>query len=160
MAMGKKKLMLISAVAVIVILAAGIGFWLLNGDDAKESPQVAATVQENTASSAPVMSAYYVVLPQPFTFNVTGDTRDRVVQIKVQLMVRGDKNEALAKQHTPLIESTLLQAFGVATVEQLRSPNGRDQLRQQALEAVKATMVKVAGTPAVERVLFTGFVMQ
>ncbi|PSV28765.1 MULTISPECIES: flagellar basal body-associated protein FliL [unclassified Photobacterium] len=160
MAMGKKKLMLISAVAVIVILAAGIGFWLLNGDDAKESPQVAATVQESTTSPASVMSAYYVVLPQPFTFNVTGDTRDRVVQIKVQLMVRGDKNEALAKQHIPLIESTLLQAFGVATVEQLRSPNGRDQLRQQALEAVKAAMVKVAGTPAVERVLFTGFVMQ
>ncbi|KPA52608.1 flagellar basal body-associated protein FliL [Photobacterium leiognathi subsp. mandapamensis] len=159
MAMGKKKLMIISAAVVVLLLAGGIGFWLLSGDDAVE-PQQAAEVAQQDAVKAPVMSAYYVVLPQPFTFNVTGDSRDRVVQIKVQLMVRGDKNEALAKQHTPLIESTLLQAFGVATVEQLRSPNGRDQLRQQALEAVKATMVKVAGTPAVERVLFTGFVMQ
>ncbi|WP_318438471.1 flagellar basal body-associated protein FliL [Photobacterium leiognathi] len=159
MAMGKKKLMIISAAVVVLLLAGGIGFWLLSGDDTAE-PQQAAEVAQQDAVKTPVMSAYYVVLPQPFTFNVTGDSRDRVVQIKVQLMVRGDKNEALAKQHTPLIESTLLQAFGVATVEQLRNPNGRDQLRQQALEAVKATMVKVAGTPAVERVLFTGFVMQ
>ncbi|WP_318464245.1 flagellar basal body-associated protein FliL [Photobacterium leiognathi] len=159
MAMGKTKLMIISAAVVVLLLAGGIGFWLLSGDDAAE-PQQAAEVAQQDAVKAPAMSAYYVVLPQPFTFNVTGDSRDRVVQIKVQLMVRGDKNEALAKQHTPLIESTLLQAFGVATVEQLRNPNGRDQLRQQALEAVKATMVKVAGTPAVERVLFTGFVMQ
>ncbi|WP_305817981.1 flagellar basal body-associated protein FliL [Photobacterium leiognathi] len=159
MAMGKKKLMIISAAVVVLLLAGGIGFWLLSGDDTAE-PQQAAEVAQQDAVKAPVMSAYYVVLPQPFTFNVTGDSRDRVVQIKVQLMVRGDKNEALAKQHMPLIESTLLQAFGVATVEQLRNPNGRDQLRQQALEAVKATMVKVAGTPAVERVLFTGFVMQ
>lgn len=158
MAMGKKKLMIISAAVVVLLLAGGIGFWLLSGDDAAEPQQAAEVAQQD--AKAPVMSAYYVVLPQPFTFNVTGDSRDRVVQIKVQLMVRGDKNEALAKQHTPLIESTLLQAFGVATVEQLRNPNGRDQLRQQALEAVKATMVKVAGTPAVERVLFTGFVMQ
>ncbi|WP_305837714.1 flagellar basal body-associated protein FliL [Photobacterium leiognathi] len=159
MAMGKKKLMIISAAVVVLLLAGGIGFWLLSGDDAAE-PQQATEVAQQDAVKAPVMSAYYVVLPQPFTFNVTGDSRDRVVQIKVQLMVRGDKNEALAKQHTPLIESTLLQAFGVATVEQLRNPNGRDQLRQQALEAVKATMVEVAGTSAVERVLFTGFVMQ
>lgn len=159
MAMGKVKLM-IGAVVAVLLVAGGVGFWLFSGNETAEATSANDYNGSGVAAAGTPLAAYYVVLPQPFIFNVTGDTRDRVVQIKVQLMVRGDNNEALAKRHSPLIESTLLQSFGAATVEQLRSPNGRDQLRQQALDAVRATMIKVSGVPAVERVLFTGFVMQ
>ena len=75
-------------------------------------------------------------------------------------MVRGDSNESTASQHIPLIESTLLQTFGAATVEQLRTSHGRVDLRQQALAAIQDAMMKVTGQQVVERVLFTGFVMQ
>ena len=51
-------------------------------------------------------------------------------------------------------------SFAAATVEQLRQPQGREQLRQQALTTVQATMNKMTNMPVVERVLFTGFVMQ
>lgn len=154
---GKKKLIIIIAVAVLLLAGGGVGAWFMLGDDtpeAEEAPQ-AASVQP-----AKLEEAYYVILPQPFIFNVTGDKRDRLVQVKVQLMVRGDSNEATAKQHIPLIESTLLQTFGAATVEQLRTSHGRVDLRQQALSAIQDAMMKVSGQQVVERVLFTGFVMQ
>jgi flagellar FliL protein len=40
-------------------------------------------------------------MPRPFVFNVAGGQRDRLVQIKIQLMVRGTADETLAKQNIP-----------------------------------------------------------
>ncbi|WP_332839096.1 flagellar basal body-associated protein FliL [Photobacterium carnosum] len=155
MVVGNRKKIVISMVILLVIAAIGGGIWLFS----LASTEVKAA--EVSSTQTPLkMSAYYIVLSEPFIFNVSGKERDRVVQIKVQLMVRGEKNEALAKKHVPLVESVLLQIFAATTVEQLRQPQGREQLRQQALTAVQATMNKMTNMPVVERVLFTGFVMQ
>ncbi|MCD9493646.1 flagellar basal body-associated protein FliL [Photobacterium carnosum] len=155
MVVGNRKKIVISIVILLVIAAIGGGIWLFS----LASTEVKAA--EVSSTQTPLkMSAYYIVLSEPFIFNVSGKERDRVVQIKVQLMVRGEKNEALAKKHVPLVESVLLQIFAATTVEQLRQPQGREQLRQQALTAVQATMNKMTNMPVVERVLFTGFVMQ
>ena len=152
---GKRKKIVISVVILLVIAVIGGGVWFLS----LASTEVKAA--EVSSTQMPLkMSAYYIVLPEPFIFNVSGKERDRVVQIKVQLMVRGEQNEALANKHVPLVESVLLQTFAAATVEQLRQPQGREQLRQQALTTVQATMNKMTNMPVVERVLFTGFVMQ
>lgn len=155
---GKKKLFIIIAVVLVLLIGGGAGAWFMLGDSSSSDEEVAETVE--TAVPAKLEPAYYVILPQPFIFNVTGDKRDRLVQVKVQLMVRGDSNESTAKQHIPLIESTLLQTFGAATVEQLRTMNGRTELSKQALSAVQDALNKVSGQKVVERVLFTGFVMQ
>lgn len=145
------------ALAITLLIGVGVAVWLLMGDD---TPEPEMTASANQPASTVVEPAYYVIMPQPFIFNVVGDKRDRVVQVKVQLMVRGNNNEDLAQQHIPLIESTLLQSFGAATVEQLRTPNGRIDLRKQALFAIQSTMEKISGQQVVDRVLFTGFVMQ
>ncbi|MEF1339983.1 flagellar basal body-associated protein FliL, partial [Vibrio rotiferianus] len=102
----------------------------------------------------------YVNIAQPFVFNVTGDSRDRLVQIKAQLMVRGSENENLARYHSPLIESSLLSTFASATVEQLRSPDGRIELRNRATDDIKAALNAAVGKPVIEKVLFTDFVIQ
>lgn len=153
---GKKKLLII-VIAAILLLGGGGGaaFFLLGSDDSSQSESSetsAPETQENPVS--------YVNIAQPFVFNVTGDTRNRVVQIKVQLMVRGSENDNLARYHSPLVESTLLATFASATVEQLRTANGRIELRDKATADIKAALTKVVGQPVIERVLFTDFVMQ
>ncbi|WP_408900947.1 flagellar basal body-associated protein FliL [Photobacterium piscicola] len=157
MARNRKKTIVISLVILLVSVVIGGGIWFFTTPSAEAK---AAEVGSTSTQSPLKVSAYYIVLPEPFIFNVSGKERDRVVQIKVQLMVRGEQNEALAKKHVPLVESVLLQTFAAATVEQLRQPQGREQLRQQALTTVQATMNKMTNMPVVERVLFTGFVMQ
>ena len=158
---GKKKMMVIIIAAVVVILLAVVGFFMFSGGD--ESPEQAPAA---AAESAPVVegaalgNAMYVTMPRPFTFNVPGTTRDRLVQIKVQLMVRGDNNHELAKRHIPLIEGTLLKAFSTANADDLATTAGKDAIKAKAVKDVQKAVVDVAGSKIVEEVLFTGFVMQ
>jgi flagellar FliL protein len=154
---GKKKLLII-IVAVVVLLAGagGAAFFLMGSDDSDMSAEEAAAEQQATLPEP----AAYVNIAQPFLFNAAGKKRSRMVQIKVQVMVRGTENEDLARHHSPLIESTLLSTFGTATVDQLRTPGGRTQLRDQATKDIQATLQEVFGKPVVERVLFTDFVIQ
>ncbi len=153
---GKKKLIII-IVAALQLLGGGGGaaFFLMSGGE--EASQEDIVIEEPEPVN---LQAIYVTLPQPFVFNVTGDMQQRLVQVKVQLMVRGDSNEVMAKQNLPLVEHSLLTTFGAATVEQLRTPQGQLEVRKQAVDTVQAAMEKVTGKTVVERVLFTGFVMQ
>ncbi|NVD06138.1 flagellar basal body-associated protein FliL [Vibrio sp. JPW-9-11-11] len=153
---GKSKLLII-IIAVVVLLVGGGGaaFFLLGSDEDSQDQQAAAQ-----QAAAPVDPVAYVNIPQPFLFNVTGDKKDRLVQIKVQLMVRGSENENLARYHSPLIESSLLSTFASATLEQLRTANGRVELRDKATDDIKASLNRAVGQPVIERVLFTDFVMQ
>ncbi|MEZ8099960.1 flagellar basal body-associated protein FliL [Vibrio bivalvicida] len=153
---GKSKLLII-IIAVVVLLAGGGGaaFFLMGSDEPAAGQEAAQ--QEMVAPTDPVA---YVNIPQPFLFNVTGDKKDRLVQIKVQLMVRGSDNENLARYHSPLIESSLLSTFASATVDQLRTVNGRVELRDKATDDIKASLNRAVGQPVIERVLFTDFVMQ
>ncbi|EGR4401326.1 flagellar basal body-associated protein FliL [Vibrio cholerae] len=155
---GKKKLLII-IIAAVVLLAGGGGaafFMMGSGDD-----EAAADAEQKTEQvAAPTEPVSYVNIAQPFVFNVTGDAKDRLVQIKVQLMVRGSENENLARYHSPLVESSLLATFASATVEQLRTPNGRIELRDKATDDIKAALNQAVGKPVIEKVLFTDFVMQ
>ncbi|MEI8595084.1 flagellar basal body-associated protein FliL [Photobacterium sp. Hal280] len=153
----RKKRILLILIALVPVLLGGAAAWFFLSDDQSAADSDGMSATQSSGQPEP---AYYVILPHPFIFNVTGDTQQRLVQVKVQLMVRGDENDTLARQHIPLVESTLLQSFGAASVEQLRSPSGRLELRQQSLQSVQSALVKVSGSPVVEQVLFTGFVMQ
>ncbi|WNJ94644.1 flagellar basal body-associated protein FliL [Vibrio ruber] len=155
---GKKKLLIIIiALVVLLLVGGGAAFFMMGSDDESQSAEPEQSVAKVDSNNEPVA---YVSLPQPFVFNVTGDKRDRMVQIKVQLMVRGSENENQARYHSPLIESSLLSTFASATVEQLRSPNGRIELRDRATKDIQTALTKAVGQPVIERVLFTDFVMQ
>ena len=88
----KSKLIIIIA-AVLVIVGGVAGYFLLSGDDEaletltddSASGELAAA---SSSSSATIGTALYISMPRPFVFNVPGASRDRIVQIKVQLLVR------------------------------------------------------------------------
>ncbi|MCG3730490.1 flagellar basal body-associated protein FliL [Vibrio cincinnatiensis] len=150
----KNKLLIIVGAVVALLLIAGGAFFFLGSDSSEPKETVRA---QDTVTVDPVS---YVNISQPFVFNVSGENRGRMVQIKVQLMVRGSKNDNLARYHSPLVESTLLATFASASVEQLRTTSGRIELRDKATDDIKAAMTQVVGEPVIERVLFTDFVMQ
>ncbi|WP_339724873.1 flagellar basal body-associated protein FliL [uncultured Paraglaciecola sp.] len=163
---GKKSKLIIIIVAVVVLIAGGgAAYYFLMADDASEMSTVDGEpmVQgEEGRASALVKTgtALYVAMPRPFVFNVPGSTRDRLVEIKVQLMMRGSDNEEQAKMHIPLIEGTLLKTFSTANADDLVTEAGKIAIRDSALKEVQKTMLDVSGNQTVEEVLFTGFVMQ
>ncbi len=171
---GKKKKIIIIAAAVVLLGGGAGGYFMMSGSDAPPPAETAegeaapaeagaepaaadATAEAATASMG---TALYVSMPRPFVFNVPGASRDRLVQIKVQLLVRGQNNEEMAKQHIPLIESTMLRTFSKANADDLVTAAGKDTLKAVALKDVQDALVGVAGSMVVEEVLFTGFVMQ
>mgnify|MGYP000244676710 CR=1 FL=1 len=164
----KKKLIIIIAL-VILVAGAGAAYFFLGGSDEAVSPEQVSTETITTdvdseASAAPAAvqtgTALYVPLPRPFRFNVPGAARDRFVEIRVQLLVRGSDNEETTKKHIPLLESTLLSVFSQANADDLATSAGKTSLKQQSLTEVQNVMKELAGSPTVEKVLFTGFVMQ
>lgn len=152
---GSKKKLIIIILAVVLLGGGGGAFLFLSGGDSVAKQDI---MKEEVKPAN--LQAIYVSLSEPFVFNVTGDAENRLVQVSVQLMVRGNRNEKIAKQNLPLVEHSLLTTFSAATVDQLRTAQGQIEVRKQAVDAVQAAMEKVTGKPLVERVLFTGFVMQ
>ena len=155
----RKRQLIRLGILVVLLLTGSIGGWLIwSGSGGDASP---AASDEAAGSAAQVSQpALYVGLPRPFVFNAVGASRDRLVQIKIQLMVRGQADETLAKQNIPLIEGTLLRVFSAASAEQLMTFEGKEQLRQEALAECRRVLGELVNSPVIEQVLFTGFVMQ
>lgn len=163
---GKGKMMIIIIVAVVLIGGGAAAYFLMGGSDEPAMAEEAAAGQ-TSADGAPAMTstnkgtALYVAMPRPFVFNVPGQGRDRLAQIKVQLMVRGTDNEELAKVHIPLIEGTLLRVFSSANADDLVTEAGKVSLRDQSARELQKVLKDITvGNEVVEEVLFTGFVMQ
>ncbi|WP_418358475.1 MULTISPECIES: flagellar basal body-associated protein FliL [Shewanella] len=157
----KNKLVLFGGIGLVVILLGAGGAWFFMGSDDPAPAAEAANAPASQASApAVVAQADYVGMPRPFLFNLPGVDRARLVEIKVQLMVRGEDDSILTKKHIPLIEDALLTTFSGADVQKLSTQAGKDELRQLALLNVQNTLQPITGKKVVEKVLFTGFVMQ
>ena len=129
----KKKLIIIIAIVVILAAAGGAAaFFMLGGEDdaalAEAGSELAVDAdgegEGGSAQGAELGSALYVPMPRPFRFNVPGNARDRFVEIRVQLLIRGADNEEAAKKHVPLIESTLLGVFSQSNADDLATSAG------------------------------------
>jgi flagellar FliL protein len=168
----KKKIILI-LVAIVILLGGAAGAYFFFFNDTKEYIEkntAQSTGNENGESNqlniserdldAKLGNATYVPMPKPFRFNVPGNSRDRLVEIRVQLLIRGAEDGELTKKHIPLIESTLLSVFSEMTAENLMTKAGKESLKQESLMAIQENMQDVESKNLVEKVLFTGFVMQ
>lgn len=157
----KKKLILSGIIGIVLIVAVVLVLWLFGGSSPQGQPAAADSSAPAAPSSSPeIGNALYVGMPRAFVFIVPGDSRERTVQIKAQLMVRGEENEELAKKHIPLIEGTLHEVFSSSTADRLKTAEGKGQLRELALTEVRSVLQEITGKPVVEQVLFTSLVMQ
>jgi len=163
---GKKKMIIIIA-AVVLLAAAGAGaFLFMGGDEEPTAAEMEAALADGgegadaAPASAEIGTAIYVPMPRPFRFNVPGATRDRFVEIRAQLLVRGGDDEETAKMHIPLIESTLLAVFSQSNADDLGTSAGKISLKQKTLAEIQTVLMDIEGNKIIEEVLFTGFVMQ
>ncbi|WP_137297507.1 flagellar basal body-associated FliL family protein [Psychromonas sp. SP041] len=158
---GKKKLIIIIVAAVLIlsIVGAAVFFVFFSGNPESSNENTEQTSEEVVAET-PKMTANYVPMPRPLVFNVLEGNRNRTAQIKVQLMVIDKASEILVRKHIPLLESTLVSVFGEASAEQLRSPQGKNELRKTVLEALNKATTMVENRALIHTVLFTGFVLQ
>jgi flagellar FliL protein len=163
----KSKLkMIIIIIVVLLVAAGGAAYFLLGSTDGQIESEVntqvgpSETIEQEYSGPAKIGTALYVSIPNPITFNVPGASRDRLVEIKVQLMVRGTDHEEQVKKYMPHIQGALNTAFSKANADDLATEAGKIAVRNTALKEVQKTLKDLAGNELVEQVLFTGFVMQ
>ncbi|MEN0038862.1 MAG: flagellar basal body-associated FliL family protein [Cellvibrio sp.] len=167
----KKKLFLMIgiAVALIAISVGGTVVALKVLSPAPEAGKAGETKEHAKEDLAPAI--YYEMKPN-FTINFNVNGRQRYLQAAITLMYRDPLLENLLKLHMPAIRNGLVMLLSGKNFEELQTPEGKDKLREEALQIIRDYVKKeqealgAAGkseetsSANVEQVLFTNFVMQ
>jgi flagellar FliL protein len=156
---GKLFLIIIVSTAVVLI-GAGVGaaMWLTSG--AKNGSAKAAVKAEEKATP-PAGPPLYLPLDPPFVVNFDGDQAVRFLQIAVQVMTRDPATLELLKNNDPVVRNDLLLLFGNQKYAQLATREGKEALRNQALDDLRKVITQAGGhAERLEAVYFTSFVMQ
>ncbi|PCC99349.1 flagellar basal body-associated FliL family protein [Halopseudomonas pelagia] len=122
------------------------------------SAVVALPAQANE-EAAPAGPQYVEMKP---SFVGTIGPGPRIQYMKVDVALRANDPTAVERiqYHDPLIRNALVSLFGRQTPEELATLEGKEQLKQQALEAVRAVLEEEEGKPLVDDLLFTNLVTQ
>ena len=152
---GSKKLIIIIIIAVVLIGGGAAAFFLLGGDS--EEP---AEGEEAVEEVVEVKEAIYVGVPNAITANLPGAKRSRTVQVKMSFLVRSEEAKNNVKTHMPQLKNDILMLVSQKNADDLKLPEGRQKLQEEALTTVQTTLKNLVGDETVEKVLFVSFVMQ
>lgn len=167
---GKKKLILF-ALLVLVLIGVSVGGTLLAVKLLAPEPEpvvkldedgnpIEVTEGEESEEEKPKLPAIYFPLKPPLIVNYMARGRQRFLQAEITVMSREDDVIEAVEIHMPMIRNSLILLFSGQVYEELQTDEGRELLRQAALEELQAIMEKEIGKPGIEKVLFTNLVMQ
>ena len=155
-----KKMIIIFAVLIFVaVVGTGAGMYVF-----LKPPAAAVAVGEGGADSETVVvqkkEAIYHQMKPAFIVNFKADGKQHFLQVSLSVMARERDAIDAVRTHTPLLRNNLVLLFSTQNFSNLQTPEGKDVLRQLALEEVQGLLQEELGRPGIEQVLFTNFVMQ
>lgn len=125
--------------------------------EAADEEEEAPADEEATDVAQP---AIYLPIDPAFVVNFASQGKARFLQITVEVMTRDPKVVESIKLHMPVIRNNLVLLFSSQTYDIVSTLDGKEQLREQALETIQQILEEETGDPGVEAVFFTSFVMQ
>jgi flagellar protein FliL len=160
---GNKKKLIILVVLGMVLVGLSVGGTLFALQMLNE-PTVAVEGEEGeegeAAQAVPKLPAIYFPLKPPIIVNFQSRGRQRYLQAEISLKIRDPEVVAAVELHMSMIRNALVMLLSGQVYEDLQTPEGRELMRQQALEEIQRLVESEIGKPGVEQVLFTNFVMQ
>ncbi|UXD86008.1 flagellar basal body-associated FliL family protein [Thalassolituus hydrocarboniclasticus] len=113
------------------------------------------------AEDAPIANqTKYIHLEPAFVVNYGSTGRMKYLRTEIALKVSGNEAAAAVSQHKPYIRNNLVMLLSAQESETMNSSQGRESLRKVALDEVRALMVKLEGTPLIDDLYFSNFVVQ
>ncbi|HEY6517393.1 MAG TPA: flagellar basal body-associated FliL family protein [Steroidobacteraceae bacterium] len=150
-----KMLIIIGTAALIAVLAGALILTRVFGHSAKAAHAAAA------ADKKPAGPPLYLPLDPPFVVNFQADQLVRFLQVAIEVMSRDQKTLDLLKSNDPVVRNDLLILLANQKYAVIATPEGKEQLRAQALAVIRKDVVQADGDPKrLEAVYFTSFVMQ
>ncbi len=107
-----------------------------------------------------IAPAIYISLDPAFVVNFAEGSRARFLQVTVDVMTRNNQVEQHIRTHMPVIRNNLVLLFSSQTYEAVSTLEGKEALREEALNVIQKILEEETGDPGIEAVYFTSFVMQ
>ncbi len=165
------KILLI-VIGAVVLIGGSVGATLVLTGALQKKPEEAASVAAPaaghgaashpaaaTASSNKLPPLYQPIEP-PFIVNFEDQGVLRYLQIGLSVMTRDKLVVDAITTHMPQIRNDLILLFADQKMETLGNNAGKEKLRVQAMEKVQAVLSKEIGSPGIEDIYFTAFVLQ
>jgi flagellar FliL protein len=108
----------------------------------------------------PIQQAIYLPVDPAFVVNFAAQGKARFLQVTVEVMTRDPEMSEAIKLHMPVIRNNLMLLFSSQSYDGVSTLEGKEALREEALEVVQQILEEETGDPGIEAVYFTSFVMQ
>jgi len=154
---GASKLIIILIILVVLLMLGGAagGLYLsgmIGGGDDGDARQ--------TPAAPLVMDPIYKLIEPAITVNLSSSSQRSVLQARIQLMAREQRLLDAVEEHMPVVRNNLLLLFSGQDYDELSTREGKERLRDLALEEVNAVLEKMQVGGEIEAIYFTSFVMQ
>ena len=117
----------------------------------------ASLVVTSTAAAAEdeeIDIAYYPLKPS-FVSNLRGGPK--YIRCDIQLMTEQASEVPKIELHTPALRHSILMLLAGQDGKQLKTREGKEELRQAALQSVRARLEELSGDAIVEDLYFTAY---
>jgi flagellar FliL protein len=143
-----------SLIALVALGGGGAAAWyfLLAPEDAATELAAAAPEQHG--------DPIYFSLAENLVVNFRSAGGTRFLQVGIDLMTFDEAGVHAMEKHAPVLRSDLILLLSDQSQDALLSREGKEQLRAEALAEIRNAMTELHGSPVVEALYFTSFVMQ
>lgn len=101
----------------------------------------------------------YVTLDS-LVVNLADPDSARYLQTTVQLETESRSDADQVRDHIPAVRDRLIHVMGGREPSDVRGSDGRESLREEALEELRATMDDLTGAPLIDALYFSDFIIQ
>lgn len=145
---GKSKLLIIVAVVLLVIGGAAFFFLGKGSSDPSEEEIVVKDVY------------FFIPIKEPFLFTATARPKGHLVQIKLVIEVKGERNRDLATHHLPALKGAVTKYVSDVRFADIVDSKGKENFKNGILKALQSRMNSLEREPIIESVLYDGFIIQ
>lgn len=157
---GKKKLIIILAGVLVLALAGGGGAWFMlksdSGDEHSEEAKPSKKAKKPAKKAGPPV---YIPVDQ-FTVNLQPENGDQYLQLAITLQAASLEESEVIKTNMPKVRSRILLLLSSKHASEINTPEGKQQLSKDIMEAVNLPFENGGEPQEVSEVLFTAFIIQ
>lgn len=111
------------------------------------------------AKSRPI----YIPLKPPFVVNYGGKGRLKYLKVELSVRVASNREASYVRHHMPMIRNNIVLLFSRQNDEDIDTQEGKELLRQDALEEIRSIVAAEEGDESREGIIdlyFNNFVIQ
>jgi flagellar FliL protein len=153
-----KKVILLAMVVVVLVGAAVATTLLVTGAFAGKASAKGGDPGKTAAAEA--VPPTYIDLDPPFTVAFGERDSPQFLQTKISLTTRDPEVQNTIEANMPAVRNSLVMLLSSQNPDDLRTREGKEKLRAQALKEIQKIVKKYTGTTGIDQVLFTSFLMQ